>query len=1099
MLTPDYLAGVAEPLQAIYAELQTEIEADIARRIRKAGGIKVTDTAAWQVEKLKQLGASQQYIREQIAAKTGLGTAELARLFKAAGIKSLDADETTRAAAAAAGIATRSMPLTVTPALAQVLQANLTRTAGTLQRLTGTLAVDATGKLNKYLDRAQLLTQSGAYTAQQSIDKAVEAFAADGVQVFDYESGVRTTVDAAVRRAVITGINQATGKVSENNAALLGTDLVEVTSHADARPEHATWQGKVYSLSGSHPKYPSLKEGTGYGTGAGLCGWNCRHSFYAFIEGVSEKLPKPAYNETTYQAEQKQRYQERMIRAWKRRVNTLEAGGADATAAKKRVAFWQTKQREHVAKFDLARMYNREKVYGMKALPARPKVSAAELARREAEKKAEATRAASRERTRKWREAKKAAAAAPPVPPPPPTLEELARAKAEATKAATRERTRKWREGKAAAAAAKAPVIPAETKVAKAKESAERAAREKAAKEAKLREAAAKKKAAEEARIKKAEEKARDFAEKEHARTERIRLEEAKAARKKAEDEAEKKRLADAAARADKLKRETAERIKAMEAESAARKKAALDAAQKALADKKAQLGSPQRLKNGVKPATLQNFEKRSDELLAKMPGHNPKDATGIAEQNAIKNFFKERMDKGVVRSRIDQGTMEHVIKDGKLKTQIELDFEARQGTGAPPARSGGMLDPRERADASEEMFGTNRRTISPRDYEFYGYIADEDLVTDFAGENALSSYGSSTLQFKPEIRKLTTFTTGDSLGSGLVPSYLDEITPSWDSGRWSRSELLTHAKKRTPTIAKLVGEAQCNYLEAQLHGGVTIDDVESFIIGPKDFKRSGINKKVCEALDKKGIKIGLLEETGGRDKYVFRWLERGKDFAEDKTKEIVWGGHIPSAAIRQDSELAKYWGISVPEAQEARSTIAKYTEFVSDAKKIRAAAILDADQLKTATAQQLKARAAADRLEKIIENGPSFKGELHRGLIVKNDELQAYTKVGSIIDTRGMTSWTSNVETAESFARIETAKFNAFGKQVGELSTANKNSVVLIGKDFKYSTSIDEIGGFKMEEVLVSKKVNFEVTKVTQGSGRNKGTVYLYVKEVLR
>lgn len=217
------------------------------------------------------------------------------------------------------------------------------------------------------------------------------------------------------------------------------------------------------------------------------------------------------------------------------------------------------------------------------------------------------------------------------------------------------------------------------------------------------------------------------------------------------------------------------------------------------------------------------------------------------------------------------------------------------------------------------------------------------------------------------------------------------------------------------------------------------------------------------------------------------------------KEKEIVWGGHIPSPALRQNSELAKYWGVSVQEAQDTRVTISKYTEFVSDAKKIRAASVLDEVQLKTATVQQLKARAAADQLEKIIETGPSFKGQLNRGMIVKTSELQQYTKAGSIIDTRGMTSWTSDVNTAESFARIETAKFNAFGKQVGELNVSNKNSVILIGQDFKYSTSIDELGPFKMDEVLVSKKVNFEVTKVTSGTGRSKGTTYIYVKEVLK
>lgn len=66
-----------------------------------------------------------------------------------------------------------------------------------------------------------------------------------------------------------------------------GCDLVEVTAHAGARPEHAEWQGKVYSRSGKSKKYPPLKESTGYGTGAGLGGWNCRHSMFPYYEGTS--------------------------------------------------------------------------------------------------------------------------------------------------------------------------------------------------------------------------------------------------------------------------------------------------------------------------------------------------------------------------------------------------------------------------------------------------------------------------------------------------------------------------------------------------------------------------------------------------------------------------------------------------------------------------------------------------------------------------------------------------------------------------------------------------------------------------------------------
>jgi len=363
MLTPEYLDGIAEPLQAIYSELQSAIQQDLVRRIAKAGY--ATDSAAWQAYKLQELGASQEYIAQVIAETLNLSTKEVSSLFKEAGIKSLKTDIATQKAAIEIGLLpAHTIPLTASASVAQVLNANAIRTLGTLKKLTGTIAVDASGQLNKYMDQAQLMVQSGAFTEQMAIDATVRKFAADGVSCFDYASGVHTSIEAAVRRALVTGVNQATSEVSLNNAAELGTDLVEVTSHNDSRPEHAAWQGKVYKLTGNNEKYRNLAEATGYGTGAGLCGWNCRHSFYAYIEGVSDKLPREKYDPKTYEAEQVQRYNERQIRHWKRRAATLEAGGLDNSKELLKVRTWQLKQAQHLQKTGLTRLGNREQVLG---------------------------------------------------------------------------------------------------------------------------------------------------------------------------------------------------------------------------------------------------------------------------------------------------------------------------------------------------------------------------------------------------------------------------------------------------------------------------------------------------------------------------------------------------------------------------------------------------------------------------------------------------------------------------------------------------------------------------------------------------------------
>lgn len=154
----------------------------------------------------------------------------------------------------------------------------------------------------------------------------------------------------------------------------MGCDLVEVTAHAGARPSHAVWQGGIYSLSGGSKEYAGLEEATGYGTGAGLCGWNCRHSFFPYYPGISRPAYTPEeleqfnaktyeYNGvqmTEYEATQKQRYIERQIRRWKREEAAMNAAGLPTEEAKAKVAHWKAVQKDYLQKTGLKRQYDRE-------------------------------------------------------------------------------------------------------------------------------------------------------------------------------------------------------------------------------------------------------------------------------------------------------------------------------------------------------------------------------------------------------------------------------------------------------------------------------------------------------------------------------------------------------------------------------------------------------------------------------------------------------------------------------------------------------------------------------------------------------------------
>nr|DAH45678.1 MAG TPA: minor capsid protein [Caudoviricetes sp.]DAI79256.1 MAG TPA: minor capsid protein [Caudoviricetes sp.] len=77
----------------------------------------------------------------------------------------------------------------------------------------------------------------------------------------------------------------------------------------------------------SNEKYPDFIQSTGYGTGGGLCGWNCRHNFIPFDpKTMTNNIAKYGMeeNKEAYIKSQKQRYLERNIRNTKRVIKVIQ-------------------------------------------------------------------------------------------------------------------------------------------------------------------------------------------------------------------------------------------------------------------------------------------------------------------------------------------------------------------------------------------------------------------------------------------------------------------------------------------------------------------------------------------------------------------------------------------------------------------------------------------------------------------------------------------------------------------------------------------------------------------------------------------------------
>ena len=326
MLKPSYLVSVASDVVDLFGEADAKICSKIVTAVSKTKMPK--QTSEWQKQRVREYGRFMSDVNSIIAETSKTSKREVNRIMKESATVALRYDDQIYRAA---GLEPESIARD--PALQAVLLQGSMDTVALMQNFTKTMAKAANGSFQTLLDRAFLMVMSGGYSQDTVIRMIIHQLAAEGIEKIGYPSGSFSSVEAATRRAIITGVNQSIAKLQIARAHEMNCNLVEVTSHSGARPTHATWQGGIYCLEGKSGGYDNLVDVTGYGSGDGLCGWNCYHSFYPFFEGLSTKSfsRDPAAdvgkdNAHEYDIEQKQRYYERQVRDAKKSCVIYEAG-----------------------------------------------------------------------------------------------------------------------------------------------------------------------------------------------------------------------------------------------------------------------------------------------------------------------------------------------------------------------------------------------------------------------------------------------------------------------------------------------------------------------------------------------------------------------------------------------------------------------------------------------------------------------------------------------------------------------------------------------------------------------------------------------------
>lgn len=367
MLTEEQLEIYGGVLVPVFQQLEQDIIADIARRVRKEE--RWTETAELQAEELRRLGWSPYRIRIEVMRRLQANKEYAAMVER----NTLEAKAAQQAAIDEAREALREQApelfetvgnmafrndlslweqagqrLTRGGAVDRAVREMRKRATGDILNLTRTMgfsfpagSVPARRAFTAVLNSALTQAVSGTVSYQQACANAVRLLTQSGLRHIDYKNGVTRQIDTAVRNAVLTASAQLSGEIMQANIEESGVAYVQVSAHWGARDSHAVWQGKVYSLA-------EFRSVCGYGEPSNpdhIYSYNCRHTHYPYWPGISEPVeypPEPGPFEadgktyTYYQATQRQRAMERSIRAMKRDALAQDAmGDKGALAAAK--------------------------------------------------------------------------------------------------------------------------------------------------------------------------------------------------------------------------------------------------------------------------------------------------------------------------------------------------------------------------------------------------------------------------------------------------------------------------------------------------------------------------------------------------------------------------------------------------------------------------------------------------------------------------------------------------------------------------------------------------------------------------------------------
>lgn len=358
---------LATPTVEVYLAIEEQILMNIAKRLKKNQSLLTEDDImAWQTAQLSMLGSLTQENIITIAKHSGMAIDEVSKALEKAGYTAAGQFEGTLQEAVQMGLLIQPPSIEASVALGSILLAYQNQAKDVFNMVNTTMLQQSQQVYLDIVNQTVGKVLAGVQTPFQAMSDAAKQWANKGIPAMIDKSGRKWSTEAYMNMVVRSTVSNVANEMQMTRFQEYGVDLVEVSSHADSRPSHVPYQGRIYSISGRHPKYPPLSE-TGYGTIEGIGGINCRHVLYPFIEGVSKQRYFPYDVEKSrkaYEQSQKQRYLERQIRKAKRELAMMETLGdkEGIEKAKKKVRDRQAIMREFISTTGRTRRREREQI-----------------------------------------------------------------------------------------------------------------------------------------------------------------------------------------------------------------------------------------------------------------------------------------------------------------------------------------------------------------------------------------------------------------------------------------------------------------------------------------------------------------------------------------------------------------------------------------------------------------------------------------------------------------------------------------------------------------------------------------------------------------